>query len=95
MTLGDFSFPVTVFCMPAWFIYLTCLENGLRSAATASQREVLLVVQICQTGPSKSTCSRAGAVGLALHCDRVPFTLLSACKFSAALAFQPITAEEL
>lgn len=32
---------------------------------------------------------------LVLHCDRVPFTLLCACKFSAALAIQPITAKEL
>lgn len=39
--------------------------------------------------------SLAGAEGLVLHCDRVPFTLLSACKFSAALAIQPITAKEL
>lgn len=35
------------------------------------------------------------AVGLLLHCDRVPFTLLSACKFPAAFAIQPITAKEL
>lgn len=55
----------------------------------------LMLVQICQTGPFKAAHSLAGAVGLALHCDRVPFTLLSACKFSAALAFQPITAKEL
>lgn len=39
--------------------------------------------------------SLAGAEGLVLLCDRVPFTLLSACKFSAALAIQPITAKEL
>lgn len=39
--------------------------------------------------------SPAGAEGLVSHCDRVPFTLLSACTFSAALAIQPITAKEL
>ena len=33
--------------------------------------------------------------GLVLGCDRVPFTLSSACKFSAALAIQPITPKEL
>lgn len=54
----------------------------------------LVLVQICQTGPPKPA-RLAGAEGLALHCDRVPFTLLSACKFSAALAIQPITAKEL
>lgn len=30
---GDFFFPVTVFCMLTWVIYLTCPENGLWSAA--------------------------------------------------------------
>lgn len=66
--------------------------------ANASERQVPRAGPDMPDGPPEARPPArrlAGAEGLALHCDRVPFTLLSACKFSAALAIQPITAKEL
>lgn len=55
----------------------------------------LLLSMLKRGGREEGWVGGWGVGGLVLGCDRVPFTLSSACKFSAALAIQPITPKEL